>query len=261
VSADLERLVALSRTLGDPSRDLAVLAEGNTSLRVDRTRMLVKASGASLARAGAQDFVEVPIAELTGLVDDPRADDAAVAGAFAEIEARSGRRPSVEALLHAVCLDRGGADAVGHTHPVAVLGLLCSAHAEALATQPLFPDQVVVLGRHPLFVPYVDPGLALARRVRDDLAAHVARYGEPPQAVYLGNHGLFALGRSPDHVVQITEMAVKAARVLAGALAAGGARPLGAEDADRIDGRPDERYRRRALAGPASGAPRQDGDA
>ena len=59
---------------------------------------------------------------------------------------------------------------VGHTHPVPVLALLCSPHAEALATHLLFPDQIVVLGRRPLFVPYVDPGLALARRVRDDLA-------------------------------------------------------------------------------------------
>ena len=91
-----------------------------------------------------------------------------------------------------------------------------------LATEMLFPDQVVVLGRRPLFVPYVDPGLALARRVRDDLEAHVARHGEPPKVIYLGNHGLFALGLTPEHVLQITAMAVKASRVLAGALAVGG---------------------------------------
>ena len=87
--------------------------------------------------------------------------------------------------------------AVGHTHPVPVLSLLCSRHAESLATEMLFPDQIVVLGRRPLFVPYVDPGLALARRVRDDLARHVTRHGEPPKAIYLGNHGLFALGGHP----------------------------------------------------------------
>ena len=112
----------------------------------------------------------------------------------------------------------------------------------------LFPDQIVVLGRRPLFVPYVDPGLALARRVRDDLARHVTRHGEPPKVIYLGNHGLFALGRTPEHVLQITAMAVKASRVLAGALAMGGVRALTDAQADRIESRPDEHYRRAALA-------------
>jgi rhamnose utilization protein RhaD (predicted bifunctional aldolase and dehydrogenase) len=253
VSAELEAIVALSRALGDPARELAILGEGNTSLRSGDGAMLVKASGASLATAAAEDFVELETAPLLALLDKPSADDVTVAEAFAAVEARTGRRPSVEAMLHAVCLERGGAHAVGHTHPEPVLALLCSPHAPALATHLLFPDQIVVLGRHPLFVPYVDPGLALARRVRDDLDAHVARHGEPPRAIYLGNHGLFALGRTPEHVLQITAMAVKASRVLAGALAAGGATPLTEADADRIDARLDEHYRRERLERAADG--------
>jgi rhamnose utilization protein RhaD (predicted bifunctional aldolase and dehydrogenase) len=250
VSAELEAIVALSRALGDPARELAILGEGNTSLRTGEGTMLVKASGASLATVTAADFVALETAPLLELLDDPGADDAAVAAVFTAV---AGRRPSVEAMLHAVCLERGGAGAVGHTHPVPVLALLCSPHAEALATHLLFPDQIVVLGRRPLFVPYVDPGLALARRVRDDLEAHIARHGEPPKAIYLGNHGLFALGRTPEHVLQITAMAVKASRVLAGALAAGGATPLTEADADRIDTRLDEHYRRERLEGAGDG--------
>ena len=42
----VEDLVALSRTLGEPARQLAILAEGNTSVRLDGDgpsgRMLVK---------------------------------------------------------------------------------------------------------------------------------------------------------------------------------------------------------------------------
>jgi rhamnose utilization protein RhaD (predicted bifunctional aldolase and dehydrogenase) len=117
-----------------------------------------------------------------------------------------------------------------------------------------------VLGRRPLFVPYVDPGLALARRVRDDLATHVTRHGEPPKAIYLGNHGLFALGRTPEHVLQITAMAVKASRVLAGALAVGGTNPLAERAADRIDARPDEHYRRAALDRADATRPGETGD-
>lgn len=249
MSTDLDRIVALSRLLGEPARNLAILGEGNTSIRAGDGRMLVKASGASLVSATDADFLDVDPAALLALLDNQLADDTTVARAFAEIEARTGRRPSVEAMLHAVCLELGGAGAVGHTHPVPVLAILCSPNAEALATEMLFPDQVVVLGRWPIFVPYVDPGLELARRVRDELSAHLDRHGEPPKAIYLGNHGFFALGRTPEEVVQITEMAVKAGLVLAGALAAGGVRALSRESADRIHGRPDEHYRRRALAG------------
>jgi len=243
VSTEIHRLVALSRLLGDPARNLAILGEGNTSIRLEDGRMLVKASGASLGSATPDDFVDVEPAALLALLDDPAADDATVARAFAEVEARTGRRPSVEAMLHAVCLELGGARAVGHTHPVPVLAILCSPHAEALATEMLFPDQIVVLGRSPIYVPYVEPGLQLARRVRDELAER----DEPPKAIYLGNHGLFALGRTPEEVVRITEMAVKAALVLAGALAAGGVRALSPSAADRIHARPDEHYRRGAL--------------
>jgi rhamnose utilization protein RhaD (predicted bifunctional aldolase and dehydrogenase) len=197
VSAELEQIVALSRTLGDPALDLAILGEGNTSLRTGDGTMLVKASGASLGSVTEADFVELETAPLMALLVDPVGDDAAVSQAFAPVEARTGRRPSVEAMLHAVCLELGGAHVIGHTHPVPVLALQCSRHAESLATEMLFPDQIVVLGRRPLFVPYVDPGLALARRVRDDLRAHVSRHGESPKVIYLGNHGLFALGATP----------------------------------------------------------------
>jgi hypothetical protein len=46
-------------------------------------------------------------------------------------------------------------------------------------------------------------------------------------------------------------MAVKVSRVLGGAIAVGGARTLSQEAVTRIDGRPDELYRRRMLAGGA----------
>ena len=259
MAAELDRIVALSRALGDPARDLAILAEGNTSLRTGEDRMLVKASGASLATATGADFVELALSAVGDVLDDPAADDATVALAFAAEEERTGRRPSVEALLHAVCLEDGGAQVVGHTHPVPVLALLCSPHAELLASRMLFPDQVVVLGPHPLYVPYVDPGLALARRVREDLAAHVERFGEAPRAIYLGNHGLFALGRTPDEVLQVTAMAVNASRLTAGGLAAGGARGLEAAAVERIDSRPDERYRRRALVATRRAEETRDG--
>jgi rhamnose utilization protein RhaD (predicted bifunctional aldolase and dehydrogenase) len=93
VSTEIDRLVALSRLLGDPARNLAILGEGNTSIRTGDGRMLVKASGASLRAAVEDDFVDVDPSELLAILDDPDADDTTGARAFAQIEARTGRRP------------------------------------------------------------------------------------------------------------------------------------------------------------------------
>ena len=242
-------LARLSRALGEPRRELAILAEGNTSARLGAGRILVKASGSSLATAGPRDFVELDTAVLVAALDDPGLDEAGLGAALLAARVRDdGPRPSIEAALHAICAEEAGSAFVGHTHPVSVNGILCSDRAEAIVAGALFPDQVVVLGRHPLLVPYASPGLPLARAVRAGLREHAARHGAAPKTIYLRNHGLFALGASAAEVLQITEMADKVARILAGALAAGVPRYIGADEEDRLDAREDEIHRRRLLA-------------
>jgi rhamnose utilization protein RhaD (predicted bifunctional aldolase and dehydrogenase) len=257
MAAELRTLVELSRTLGDPSRDLVILAEGNTSIRTEEDRMLVKASGSQLGTAADEDFVEVNTATMLDLVNDEAAGEKDVERVFGEL-GRSGKRPSVEAMLHAICLSIGGASVVGHTHPVPVNILLCSPHAERMSSDVLFPEQVVILGRNPAFVPYTDPGLTLARAVQREMVRRIELDGAPPKVIYLGNHGIFALGQSAAEVLQITAMAVKVSRILGGALTVGGVHTLSEHDVARIDGRPDEIYRRQVLAasGPSTG--RQD---
>jgi rhamnose utilization protein RhaD (predicted bifunctional aldolase and dehydrogenase) len=240
-----EELAGLARALGDPSHGHAILAEGNVSMLLDDATMLVKASGTSLGGTTAAAFLRVRIDDALALLDRPPAAEAEhVAALDACVDGDSDLRPSVETPMHAAVLRHGGARFVGHTHPQAMNAILCSQNA-ALVTRALFPEQVVVCGADPLFVPYVDPGLQLARTIRDLLAERE----RPPQVVYLQNHGLVALGRSAEHVLQITQMAVKAAAILLGALAAGGPVFLSDKEVARIDERLDERYRRQVLAG------------
>lgn len=253
MTPEQRRIVELSRELGEPSRQLVIQGEGNTSVRIDADRMLVKASGASLARAEADDFLEVAVSPMIDLVEDPASDDRRVAEVFARVAGDSAQRPSVESMLHAVCLEVGGATVVAHTHPVRVNALLCSDWAEALATHVLFPEQVVILGPHPVYVPYHDPGLELARAVRDGLQQHLDRYGEAPRIVYLGNHGIFALGDSDAEVLRITEMAVKCSEILTGAILLGGPRTLPPQAVARLHTRPDEIHRRDRWAGQPTG--------
>ena len=53
----LDVLLHLSHQLGDPKRPLAILGEGNTSVRLDARSFLVKASGSNLAVLRAQGAV------------------------------------------------------------------------------------------------------------------------------------------------------------------------------------------------------------
>jgi rhamnose utilization protein RhaD (predicted bifunctional aldolase and dehydrogenase) len=245
-----EDLCKLARWLGDSSRDLAVLGEGNMSARLDADTMLVKASGSSLATATAEALVAVRLEPLLELLDQPDADDHDVQEALrcSRADPRS-PQPSVEAFMHAVALTDGEAQVVAHCHPQSVNAIVCSDRASALVDGALFPDQVVVLGREQILLPYVDPGLELGRSFRAAIRAHRSRTGERPLAVYLGNHGLVALGSSTDQARRITVMADKVARVLRDTLAIGEPRYLDDALADRVHARPDELLRRKVLDG------------
>lgn len=248
-----EDLLQLSRKLGDPAADLVILGEGNTSADLGDGSFLVKASGCQLGNVQPENFVRLDGHAVRSLISNPTLDDHDIPALQGRLRAASAAEnpamPSIEAMLHALALELPGIDFVGHTHPVAMNVLLCSDRAEELVAGPLFPDQVVVCGLNNVLVPYADPGLPLARAVQTGLRDHLQAHGVPPKVIYLGNHGMVALGGSAREVLQITEMAVKAARVLHGVLTVGNSRRLSVEQAARLNSRPDEQYRRAVLAG------------
>jgi rhamnose utilization protein RhaD (predicted bifunctional aldolase and dehydrogenase) len=247
-SDKLTEIINLSRAIGDPQLDFVILAEGNTSVRTSAGQMLVKASGSNMTTAGEQDFVEVDLTAFMDLVNAGPASDDDVASMLAAATIEGLKRPSVESLLHAVCLQMPGVNAIAHTHPTPVNAVLCSDRASCLTEGSMFPDQIVVMGQNPLLVPYVDPGLPLAQEIHTRLVAHVREFGTHPKVIYLQNHGMFALGATAEEALQITVMAVKCARVLLGALSIGRPTFLSHQNADRIHTRPDENLRRGILA-------------
>lgn len=250
-----EALLDLARALATPPRRYAILGEGNVSLRLGDGTFLIKASGTALATATATSFVRCDLARVLDLVHGAIADDVQIARALgaACVGDDEALRPSVETGMHAALLAGTQARCIAHTHPIPITGMLCSAQAEQLVAGALFPDQIVVCGAAPMLLPYVDPGVPLARAIVAALDRHVERHGAPPKAIYLHNHGFVALGRSEAEALAITDMAVKAAEVLAVALASGGARFLPEAEARRIAGRSDEHYRQRMLRLSAAG--------
>ncbi len=245
----LNQLINLSNHLGTPANDYVILAEGNTSARIDAETFWVKASGAQLDGCSADQFVRIQSSPVLSLLDSGEHDDEHIRQTLsdARVEGDSDLRPSIETFLHAVCLELDKVNYVGHTHPTTINSITCSkTYPEAMAGR-IFPDEVVVCGAHPLLMPYVDPGLPLARVLRDELNRHIEAHGEPPKAVYLQNHGFMALGANIKQVQSITAMAVKVARTLIGTYALGGPTYLTSEQIQRINDRPDVHYRQRVL--------------
>jgi rhamnose utilization protein RhaD (predicted bifunctional aldolase and dehydrogenase) len=245
----LKQLVSLSNNLGRPELDYAIMGEGNTSARADTESFYVKVSGSELRTATTSSFVRCSMERVLALMDVPDLDDKKTKEGLvaAKVDPADPGHPSIEALLHALCLRLPGINFVGHTHPVAINAITCSVNFEVAFAGRLFPDEIVVCGVAPVLVPYTDPGIPLALEVGSRLNKYLEEYGEPPRVVIIQNHGLIALGRTPQQVEDITRMEVKVARILLGTYSAGGPRFMTQHDVDRIHTRPDELYRKQKL--------------
>ena len=240
-------MLELSHFLGDESRKLAILGEGNTSAKIDDETFLVKASGSCLQTLGEDAAVVCRFDALLPMLDEDDISDQAVEDRLlaCRVDANA-RKPSVETLFHAYLLSLPGINFVGHTHSVTVNQVLCSPLAEKLAAGRLFPDEIVCCGVESVFVPYTDPALKLSQVIRDKTEAFIDEFTHPPRVILLANHGLITLGKTPGAVKAAMLMAHKAAEIFV-VPQPGRSSLLAAEDVDRIANRIDEHYRQRAL--------------
>ena len=166
----LNDLVALSRRFGEDP-EFTRGGGGNSSVKADGI-LYIKPSGTSLAALTAESVIALDVRPLMELLDS--VPERPVAGGTDEVmrvalDARVGerddRRPSVECLFHALLPERF----VLHTHPTTVNAVTC-AKGGAEITERLFGPSV-------LWVPYTDPGLPLARVIRDARRRHEERTG------------------------------------------------------------------------------------
>lgn len=255
----LDSLIQMTRALGEPALDYVIIGEGNTSMRLDDESFLVKASGHQMQGIDETGFVAVRFAPMLAMLDDPPAKlseqkaitNSAVINQNAAVPPNAlegtegGLSPSIEVSFHAMLLHACGVRAVGHTHPTAINQVMCSEYATDFALQRRFPDEVVLCGPQSALVPYADPGLPLARVMRERVRAYLAEYGEAPKLILLENHGMIALGDTPAEILKITAMAVKAARIFLGSLLTGKPTRLPDEEVQHLYQRPDEIYRRK----------------
>ena len=241
-------LLKLSHDLGAPERKLAILGEGNTSVRISGTQFAVKASGCNLATLTNQDVAVCETEKILGLLDAKNATDGMIDETLfgARVNPKA-KKPSVESIFHAWLLTLEGVEFVGHTHPVSVNQILCAPRARDFAEHRIFPDEVVCCGAQSVFVPYIDPGLALAREIRERTQSFIKRNKTVPRLILLQNHGLIALGSTPNAVMAATLMAAKAAEIFMGAAAIGGPNFMTEAQVARIASRADEAHRQKEL--------------
>ncbi|HUA69144.1 MAG TPA: class II aldolase/adducin family protein [Candidatus Saccharimonadales bacterium] len=244
----LQRLIQLSHELGREDRHLAILGEGNTSADLGDGTFYVKASGSQLGTIDEDGFTRVKMAPIFNALDVPDKTDDAVRIVLEDCRVdKKAKLPSVETFLHAICLREGGAKWVGHTHPVSVLKILCSQLGAAPFHRHIFPDAIVVCGRHVAEVPYIDPGIRLAVELRKSLRQFIKKHGAAPKVILMVNHGPVVLGQTDRDVFNTMLMLDKWACILAGNYSVGAPRFLDEKLSDRIESRPDEHYRRRII--------------
>ena len=175
-------LMDLSHFLGSESYQLAILGEGNSSAKVidesGEKTFLVKASGTCLATMKEDEFVHLKLESVMELLDKKNPSDEIIQKLYktAMINPDQVLRPSVESLLHAICLRIAGVNFVGHTHPVSINILTCSDGFPENLKGRIYPDEIVVLGTNSIFVPYTDPGIPLAKEINCSINEFMKNY-------------------------------------------------------------------------------------
>lgn len=242
----LEELVTMSRSIGEPEKDLVILGDGNTSAFISQESFWVKASGAQLNGIDQSGFTEVNTEKALAVLEKTSLSDAELKASFAaaRIDPTS-KHPSIETVFHALALSMCNARFVAHTHPIAINAIVCSKNAREMLSGHLFSESALYLGPEGVIIDYADPGIPVAKALIEQIARFQQRWGQDPRVFYLLNHGMVALGQSPKEVENITAMAVKAAKILSGTAQFGGPNFISPIDVKRITSRPDEEYRRK----------------
>lgn len=240
----LRGLIQMSRNIGNPGYDYVILAEGNTSAKIDDRSFFVKASGYYMENIDEKGFVQVYTEPVMGLLERGSMTDEQIKESFINATVNyNGILPSIESILHAICIAQADASFVCHTHPESVNAILCSKKAEVAFSGMLFPDEVTLCGPAVLYVEWAQPGLDLAKKVSSKIEGYKQRFSMPPRIIVMQNHGLISLGKNGTQVENMTHMFVKASRIRLGTFSLGGPQYMTEKDVDRIFQRPDEKYR------------------
>lgn len=179
--------------------DLVQAGGGNSSFKLDKDRMVIKASGYQLAElAEDEGYATVNYQKIRNAFlncdhlesMEDKESKTILSEAFIE-----GKRPSIETFLHAI----SGIYTL-HTHPIVVNAMTCRVGGMERLTE-IFPDALIV--------PYATPGVELAKAFFCAYKKKAKKDNQIFDIVFLQNHGLVVSADSADEVIQKTENITK----------------------------------------------------
>ncbi len=204
MSESIEELILISRRMGCNTA-LVQGGGGNTSVKTpDGRYMYIKASGTalkdmSLERGWRRLNLERvrEIIRMSGLAEmEPVKREKKVTAMLlqaCEDEFSATIRPSIESILHAFL-----ARYTIHLHPLPVCAYVSAQDGRRL-TEKMFAGMSPPV----MWVPYINPGYALARAIAQLTENYQAYYGCRPAAMFLEKHGVFSTGDDLEKVIAL----------------------------------------------------------
>lgn len=185
---DLDKLVYRSNILGQ-DRAVVNIYGGNTSAKITmqdhtgakREVLAVKASGSDVLTITEKGFALLKLDEVLPLFERDKMTDEEMVAYLDRTAWEPGRpRQSIETLLHAFVPYKH----VDHTHPDAVISLMC-------APDPVKEAQKVY-GKRMAYVAYIRPGFTLSKQI-----GAAVRDNPQIECVVMGKHGLVTWSDDP----------------------------------------------------------------
>ena len=193
---EINELIEISKYYGS-NKEYVIAGGGNTSFKDEQT-IWIKASGQPLAELTEHGLVALNREKLHVISTNIYSDEPAIREEQVKtdmflsiIDTAKNKRPSVETSLHEIIRYKF----VVHLHPTLINGLLCSRNAKSL-THKIFGESV-------LFVPYIDPGYTLFKKLESDIISYRGKFTKDPQIIFLENHGSFVGADTTEEIRKI----------------------------------------------------------
>ncbi len=180
----IENLVYISGIIG---RNLSYAqgGGGNTSVKLDKTRMAIKASGIALSQVALdKGYSVVNYPEICAYLSSPDEDENLFVKSIKSQVIETNNIPSIETGFHALLKKY-----VVHTHSVYVNILACSQEGEAIASN-LFENS--------MWISCSSPGRELTVLIYNAIKTQ----NEIPEIIFLQNHGLIVTADDADEVLK-----------------------------------------------------------
>ena len=173
--------------------------------------MYIKASGTALKDMDeSRGWRRVKLEKVNAVIQDKKLaalDEQAQEGKVVKMlldacddDTTAGARPSIESPLHAM-LDTY----IIHLHP-----LMVSAYVNAKNGRLLF-EKIFKNEKYPaLWVPYVNPGYTLARKLYSMVRAYENEHGRKPAILFLEKHGVFVTADTRAKALRLVKTVIDA---------------------------------------------------